>query len=62
MHLFRPIEASTLASMLRPIAVTPDQVENSEDPEADHEEDDSKRRHLLWNYVKKNNQMANKKQ
>ena len=47
MHLFRPIEASTLASMLRPIAVTPDQVEDSEDPEADHEEDDSKRRHLL---------------
>ena len=35
-----------LASMLRPLVVTPDQVENAEEPEDDHEEDDGDGGHL----------------
>ena len=38
------------ASMLRPLVVTPHQVENSEEPEDDHEEDDGDRRHLLGDH------------
>merc|ERR1719222_829769 len=36
--------------MLRPLVVTPHQVENSEEPEDDHKEDDGDRGHLLGDH------------
>ena len=38
------------ARMLRPLVVTPHQVENSEEPEDDHKEDDGDRCHLLGDH------------